>query len=167
MLPAVKAQARSAILASTRVYACTIDSTPRMVAELYAVGVSPSCRLPRIGGRPATSGRGQRSRQLLLALTPRSPSTPRTHTPTPTPPALAPACPPACLRDLPAFPQVTLHLDSVLIDEAGCVSEMALPTLICLAPSNLVLIGDPLQVREGPPRPPLCAEGAGGLLAMP
>ncbi|PSC73604.1 putative ATP-dependent helicase -like [Micractinium conductrix] len=41
---------------------------------------------------------------------------------------------------------VTLHLDSVLIDEAGCVSEMALPTLICLAPSNLVLIGDPLQL---------------------
>jgi len=46
VLPAVKAAARRRILATTRVFACTIDSTPRMVYELEDNDV-------RLGGRVA------------------------------------------------------------------------------------------------------------------
>jgi superfamily I DNA and/or RNA helicase len=41
---------------------------------------------------------------------------------------------------------VDVDIDTVIVDEAGCVAEMALPTLINLAPSNLVLVGDHLQL---------------------
>lgn len=42
--------------------------------------------------------------------------------------------------------QVRVDIDTVVVDEAGCVAEMALPTLIRLAPANLVLVGDHLQL---------------------
>ncbi|KAL4859072.1 DNA-binding protein SMUBP-2 [Chlorella vulgaris] len=79
VLPAIKSAAQLAILRSTRVYACTIDSTPGMVRALDEL-------------------------------------------------------------------QVDVDIDTVIVDEAGCVAEMALPTLINLAPSNLVLVGDHLQL---------------------
>ncbi|EFN53165.1 expressed protein [Chlorella variabilis] len=79
VLPEVKAAAKREILASTRVYACTIDSTPRMVFELADHGVD-------------------------------------------------------------------VDVDTILMDEAGCVAEMAVPPLIKLAPANLVLVGDHLQL---------------------
>ena len=76
--------------------------------------------------------------------------------------------------------QVKLHVDTVVVDEAGCVSEIALPTLINLAPSQLVLIGDHLQLpsytdlRKPPPnhtrrcaaRGCKCKPGAHGVLCM-
>jgi superfamily I DNA and/or RNA helicase len=43
--------------------------------------------------------------------------------------------------------QVTLNLDTVLVDEAGCVPECAIPMLLRLRPSNLVLIGDHKQLQ--------------------
>lgn len=56
ILPAVKAAVKRIILETTRVYACTIDSTPRMVGELREAKVSAiggsragGCRL-HIGG---------------------------------------------------------------------------------------------------------------------
>ncbi len=39
-----------------------------------------------------------------------------------------------------------MRIDSVIVDEAGCVPEMAIPVLILLAPSQLVLVGDHLQL---------------------
>ncbi|KAL4439787.1 hypothetical protein ABPG75_002788 [Micractinium tetrahymenae] len=79
ILPAVKQRVARGILETTRVYACTVDSTPRMVKEMQDSGVRVS-------------------------------------------------------------------IDTVVVDEAGCVPEMALPTLIRLSPSQLVLIGDHLQL---------------------
>lgn len=46
----------------------------------------------------------------------------------------------------PLPPQVEVCIDTVVVDEAGCVPEMALPTLIKLGPSQLVLVGDLLQL---------------------
>lgn len=39
-----------------------------------------------------------------------------------------------------------MRIDTVIVDEAGCVPEMAIPVLILLAPSQLVLVGDHLQL---------------------
>lgn len=44
-------------------------------------------------------------------------------------------------------PQAQLELDTVVVDEAGCVLEMAVPMLLRLHPSNLVLVGDHLQLQ--------------------
>ena len=40
ILPAVKREGTAEILRTTRVFACTVDSTPRMVFELQIAGVS-------------------------------------------------------------------------------------------------------------------------------
>ena len=40
ILPAVKHAVTAEILRTTRVFACTVDSTPRMVYELSGAGVS-------------------------------------------------------------------------------------------------------------------------------
>ena len=40
ILPAVKREVTAEILRTTRVFACTVDSTPRMVFELQIAGVS-------------------------------------------------------------------------------------------------------------------------------
>lgn len=49
------------------------------------------------------------------------------------------------LRDA-SCKQVNVDIDTVIVDEAGCVPEMAILTLIKLSPSNSVLIGDHLQL---------------------
>lgn len=38
-------------------------------------------------------------------------------------------------------------MDTVIVDEAGCVPESATPMLLRLAPANLVLIGDHKQLQ--------------------
>ena len=43
--------------------------------------------------------------------------------------------------------QVHLSLDTVVVDEAGCVPESATPMLLRLRPANLVLIGDHKQLQ--------------------
>lgn len=73
-------QARNRILRDTRVYVCTIDSTPRL------------------------------------------------------------------FRDMADHRGEDLSIDTVIVDEAGCVLETAIPILLQWAPSNLVLIGDHLQL---------------------
>lgn len=47
------------------------------------------------------------------------------------------------------MPQVQVRIDTAIVDEAGCVAEMAVPALLRLAPRQLVLVGDHLQVRRG------------------
>ncbi len=42
--------------------------------------------------------------------------------------------------------QGKVDIDTVIVDEAGCVPEMAIPILIRHAPAQLVLIGDHLQL---------------------
>jgi hypothetical protein len=55
------------------------------------------------------------------------------------------------------LPQLVPDIDTVIMDEAGCVAEMAMPVLIKLSPANLVLVGDHLQLpafidlRDPPP----------------
>jgi hypothetical protein len=55
------------------------------------------------------------------------------------------------------LPQLVPDIDTVIMDEAGCVAEMAMPVLIKLSPANLVLMGDHLQLpaftdlRDPPP----------------
>ncbi len=39
-----------------------------------------------------------------------------------------------------------LALDTIIVDEAGCVQEMAVPMLLRLHPNNLILVGDHLQL---------------------
>lgn len=43
--------------------------------------------------------------------------------------------------------EVRLNLDTVIVDEAGCVLESAVPMLLSLHPANLELIGDHLQLQ--------------------
>ncbi|KAL4451648.1 hypothetical protein ABPG75_007310 [Micractinium tetrahymenae] len=43
--------------------------------------------------------------------------------------------------------EVRLGLDSVIVDEAGCVLESAIPLLLHLHPANLVLVGDHKQLQ--------------------
>ena len=40
-----------------------------------------------------------------------------------------------------------VDLDTVIVDEAGCVPESAIPMLLRLRPANLVLIGDHKQLQ--------------------
>lgn len=42
--------------------------------------------------------------------------------------------------------QVSVKLDTVIVDEAGCVLEPAIPVLLRWKPNNLILIGDHLQL---------------------
>lgn len=48
---------------------------------------------------------------------------------------------------MPSAPQVHLSLDTVVVDEAGCVPESATPMLLRLRPANLILIGDHKQLQ--------------------
>ncbi len=42
---------------------------------------------------------------------------------------------------------MAVRLDTVIVDEAGCVLEYATPLLLRLHPSNLVMVGDHLQLE--------------------
>jgi branched-subunit amino acid transport protein len=44
------------------------------------------------------------------------------------------------------FLQFELCVDTVVVDEAGCVPEYAIPQLLALLPTNMVLLGDHKQV---------------------
>jgi superfamily I DNA/RNA helicase len=43
--------------------------------------------------------------------------------------------------------EVSLSLDTCIVDEAGCVLETAIPVLMRFQPKNLVLVGDHLQLQ--------------------
>eukprot|EP01135_Chromosphaera_perkinsii_P000383 Nk52_evm30s78 gene=Nk52_evmTU30s78 len=50
----------------------------------------------------------------------------------------------------PAFRReisLTLKVDTLIIDEAGCISELCIPHLLELEPSNMILLGDHCQLR--------------------
>ena len=61
------------------------------------------------------------------------------------PPTHSRICPALC-PSLCALPQLQVDIDTVIVDEAGCVAEMAMPVLFKLSPTNLVLVGDHLQL---------------------
>lgn len=107
-----------------RVYACTIDSTPRMVFELADHGVR-GCACKAAAARGQTSS-GQRAAGTAHLSAPAVLQYRRMYCHT--------------------YVQVDVDVDTILMDEAGCVAEMAVPPLIKLAPANLVLVGDHLQL---------------------